>query len=397
MNILFVSQFYPDNLLPQFTRKTVAGLDYAAHNLNLAILQGFRENGICVDVLNIPHLGSFPPFYKFPYVEGCVSDDQHVRSLSYINISYYKRIDINRRLKKHIKDWCNKTNGEKLILFYNFTGLQILPSIKKIFKDVKACLIVTDLPEFMAVDHSIPTRINKFISKYLIPTDKSFYSAIDGYILLAPGMVERLPIRNHPWIHIEGIYNSECDNIIAEKSSEKAILYTGNLGERYGIKQLLEAFSKIPYENYRLWIRGNGECEKDIIEASKIDSRILYYPPMSKAQLMALQKKATVLINPVFSNQEYTRYFFPSKTLEYLASGTPTIMSKLDCLPEDYSPYLYFLSEDSVDALKNKIIEVCEKSDSELISFGQAASEFITCHKTPLPQVKRILAFLEKL
>lgn len=397
MNILFISQFYPDNLLPVFTRKTISGLDYAAHNLNLAILEGFRENGICVDVLNVPHLGSFPPFYKFPYVEGSLSDDCHVKSLSYINVSYYKRIDINRRLKKNIKIWCNNTKGEKLILFYNFTGLQILPSIKEMFNDVKACLIVTDLPEFMAVDNSVPTRINKFIAKHIIPKDKSYYNAIDGYILLAPGMAERLPIGGRPWIHVEGIYNSECDNIKVEKSTEKVILYTGNLGERYGIKQLLEAFSMITDPDYRLWIRGSGECEKEVSEASKNDSRIVYYPPMSKADLMTLQKKATALINPVFSSLEFTRYFFPSKTLEYLASGTPTIMSKLDCIPEDYSPYVYFLSDDSVEAIKNKMIEVCEKPDYELLAFGHAASSFIRSHKTPFPQVRRILEFLEQL
>ncbi len=397
MNILYISQFYPESLLPIYMRRTISGLDYAAHNLNTAIIQGFKKNNKDIDIINVPHLGSFPPYYRYPYVEGLSTSEERLVSLSYINISYLKRYDINKRLNRYISDWCDKTNGEKLILFYNFTGLHLIPALKKRYKDLKVCLIVTDLPEYMAVDNSFLTRANKFISKYIIPSDKSYYNDIDGFILLAPGMAERLPIYNRPWIHIEGIYNSEADSVEDTKVSNKAILYTGNLGERYGIKELLQAFSGIADPNYRLWIRGNGECEKDVLEASMKDTRIEYFPPMSKNDLMALQKKATVLINPIYSTLEFTRYFFPSKTLEYLASGTPTIMSRLDCMPEDYSSHVYYFTDDSVEGMRNKIIEVCEKSETELADFGRSASNFILSKKTPGPQIKKMLEFLEQI
>ena len=94
---------------------------------------------------------------------------------------------------------------------------------------------------------------------------------------------------------------------------------------------------------------------------------------------------------------EFTRYFFPSKTLEYLASGTPTIMSRLDCMPEDYSSHVYYFTDDSVEGMRNKIIEVCEKSETELADFGRSASNFILSKKTPGPQIKKMLEFLEQI
>ena len=100
MNILFIAQYYPEQLLPTFLKKTKVGLDFAAHNLHKALLQGFKENYQEVDVLNAPHLGSFPPYYKTPFIPSYKSDKERVNSFSYINISYLKRWDIKRHLKR---------------------------------------------------------------------------------------------------------------------------------------------------------------------------------------------------------------------------------------------------------------------------------------------------------
>ena len=57
-NVLFVSKLYPDALLSDFVKDAKVGLDFAAHNLSMAIWTGFKQNGIDVDILNTPQLGS---------------------------------------------------------------------------------------------------------------------------------------------------------------------------------------------------------------------------------------------------------------------------------------------------------------------------------------------------
>ena len=163
-----------------------------------------------------------------------------------------------------------------------------------------------------------------------------------------------------------------------------------------GIKYLLEAFSMIPNTDYRLWIRGNGTCLNDVKEAAEKDSRIQYIEHLSKDELLKLQRRATVLINPVFPSQTFTRYFFPSKTMEYMASGTPTIMYKLDCLPKEYYPYLYFFEDESIEGIRDKILEICSKSQFELDTFGKAASEFIIKEKNELKQSKKVVDLLQR-
>lgn len=68
MNILFIVQYYPEQLLPTFMKKTKVGLDFAAHNLHKVLFKDFYENGQTIDILNAPHLCSIPPYYKTPFI-----------------------------------------------------------------------------------------------------------------------------------------------------------------------------------------------------------------------------------------------------------------------------------------------------------------------------------------
>lgn len=397
MNILFIAQYYPEPLLPTFLKQTKVGLDFAAHNLHRALLQGFRENSQEVKILNAPHVGSFPPYYKTPFVPGYKSEEEHVHSISYFNVSYLKRWDIKCRMRREMLRWCENTKGEKMIFFYNFTALTVLPELKRKFKDVKACLLVTDLPEYMAADNSLLTRLNRCVSSVFSSDDKSYFEYVDGYVLLAPAMRERLPMNGKPWIQVEGIYNPEVDDVEVEKDKEKVVLYTGNISRRYGIIDLLDAFNKIESPNYRLWIRGNGDTFAEVQKRIQNDKRIVYFDKMSKRELMELQKRATVLVNPVHSYEEFTNFFFPSKSLEYLASQTPTLMAPLPCMPKEYSPFVYYFEDESIDGLSRRIVDICEKSSDELQDFGVRASQFIMKYKTPQPQVEKILSFMKTL
>ena len=187
----------------------------------------------------------------------------------------------------------------------------------------------------------------------------------------------------------------DCGTV--EKTQLKSILYTGNLGRRYGILTLLDAFLSIKSSDYRLWIRGAGDTLNDIRERQKEDPRIVIYDPLSREDLVRLEKSATLLVNPVSSKEEFTSFFFPSKTMEYLASGTPTLMCRLACLPNEYHQHLFFFKDDSVEDLRDKIEQICSKPQAELEEFGAKASEFILNKKTPKVQVKHIIDFLNKL
>lgn len=397
MRIIFESQLYPNELEKEFVSNSKVTLDFAANNFSKAIIEGIQENGQDVRIVNLPNLGSFPSLYKKLWVKGM--EIPGGISVGYCNITYLKRKFIKRRLFSTIKNELSKLEKDKdtVLLIYNYLCIPFLKRIKTNYPHIKICMIATDLPEFMV--HPKGKLFN--IGKKIIGTGKESggldLSFVDGFVFLAPRMCEKLKIGNRPWIQMEGIYESGTETGEITKENGKVILYTGNLDNRYGIIKLLDAFSGISGKEYRLWFRGSGNCEKEILNRSKNDDRISLLPPLSRKNLLNLQKKVTVLINPVQPSEIFTHYFFPSKTLEYLASGTPVIMYHLDCIPREYDKYIYYIEEETIEGIRNKIIEVCSKPLSELQEIGRNAKFFIMENKTPKPQMRKVIDFLSKL
>lgn len=394
--LLLIGCYYPDALLPFFQEHTKSGLDFAAHNLHLAIIKGLEENQAQFDILNAPHLGSYPT--NFDTIKIPSYTDNDLKSVSYCNMTYWKRRSIKNAMFPEILKWCKDNNSsDSVLLFYNFDMLPVLKDVKKKYPKIKTCLLVTDLPEYMATSTNLASKLDKipFISSS--STVQRDCELIDGFILLAPKMCDKLPVGQKPWMQMEGIYNDTEPVEKIERDNEKVIMYTGNLGERYGIRTLLDAFAMIDDPSYRLWVRGNGEIEEDVKTRAANDSRIKYIGRLSKKELSILQKRASLMVNPVFSMQEFTGYFFPSKTLEYLASGTPTLMSPLSCMPKEYEKHIFYLNDESVDGLKIKIIEILSKDRRELDEFGRLASEFIHKEKSPKVQISRVLDFINTL
>lgn len=117
---------------------------------------------------------------------------------------------------------------------------------------------------------------------------------------------------------------------------------------------------------------------------------------LQKEEVRLLQVRATLLVNPRHSNEEFTKYSFPSKTMEYLASGTSTLMCKLPAIPEEYFEYLYFFDDESIEGYARKIVEICNMDPEMLRVRGEKAREFILKEKNCYSQAKRIFDMVEK-
>ena len=168
---------------------------------------------------------------------------------------------------------------------------------------------------------------------------------------------------------------------------------TGTLNYEFGISVLLKAFALIQDENLKLIICGTGAAEKEIRNC--IDKRIIFLGKVSRAQALSLQKHAAILINPRQNNEEFTKYSFPSKTMEYLAAGVPVVAYKLDGIPEEYDKYIVYVSNNAPESLAETILHVLSWSNETRIKFGKAGQSFVLKEKNNLKQTKRILEFIK--
>lgn len=343
-----------------------------------------------IKIINVLPVGIFPFKYRDLFLKSFDWDfngETH-REVGSINVPFLKQYFRALKLRRILKN-----SEEREILVYS-AYLPFLKAVYKLDRSYRITLIVTDLPEFY--DYSSKTgkikgffrrRNNKKIYKYL--------QRVDSFVLLTEQMKDRLNVGNRPYTVVEGVcrdFNTNQSNSLTVDNGKKIILYTGALNRKFGIDVLLKAFSLIKDESYELWLCGGGDYEKEIKEAADADKRIVFFGYVSKKEADEKQQIASVLVNPRQNTGEYTRYSFPSKTMEYLASGRPVVAYKLDGIPDEYDDWLNYVEDNTPDSLCRRLTEVCGDSTGVYIKKARGAVDFLTKHKSPSAQAKKIIS-----
>ena len=69
--------------------------------------------------------------------------------------------------------------------------------------------------------------------------------------------------------------------------------------------------------------------KKQLYDYTQQDKRIHFGGVIPLSEVIEKEIQATILINPRPVDQEFTKYSFPSKIMEYMSSGTPVLTTKL--------------------------------------------------------------------
>ena len=269
------------------------------------------------------------------------------------------------------------------IVFRHVATLRILHFIhsKKI---VQICVV----PDVFFPHKWINRAVNKWTEKKA--------SKFDGFLLYTEKMAEHLHIDKYKYIVIEG-YRSVPDK--KPLSSEGFhIVYAGSLNLNYGLERLVNAMSFIEDLEIQLHLYGSGTAETLIKEAALHDSRIVYHGRIPNAEVLDVIYRASVLINPRNANDgEYTEYSFPSKDIEYMSTGVPTLLCKLPGMPSEYYSHFIDIGEGYPEQIAAAIIQVKNMSQAERDIIGQDSRNFIIdrmdCHK----QAERIVRLIDSI
>lgn len=399
-NICFLSGLFPTETKEEIIKNSKGVIQNAANALQWSFVKGFDSLNISMNIVNLVYIGSYPFRYKEPIIKR-YKFKHNIHSsdinLFFLNLPLIKLISRYFSAYAHLEKWLKSNTEDKYLVIYAMHAPFLLAAnrIKKQDKTVKICLIVPDLPEYMSDSKNLLYKILKNVDRYIITKT---LASIDCFILLTKDMSTTLKIESKPWVCIEGIANDfEIDNTHSVKESYKTILYTGTLADRYGVLDLVEAFRLIKDNTFRLWICGDGDTKEKIIGYSKIDNRIKYWGQLPREQILELQTRATLLVNPRKNEGDYVKYSFPSKIMEYMASGTPCLIHRLPGIPDEYYNYTFTFSNDSIGSIKEKIEEVCNLNTLVLHKKGELARDFILKNKNPKVQVKKLVDMLNSL
>ena len=403
MRIIFVTGLYPKQNL-EYYRNNVKGdsLQYAANEFQWRILEGMFHNRVDIHVLSLPFLPCYPSYAKLRTDNSNIYYDKITvgKTISYCTLPIVKEFSMKFRLRKELISYCRQYRDETIyILTYNSSGFmqEVVRPLKKKYT-IKLCSIITDLIDD-ATNPVFKLSFAKYVQAKLeqIRRKKS-YDYTDGFILLSKHMTEKIPQASNKNIIVEGIAKSNVSHSIKLKDSRiKSILYTGTLAEFSGVRNLVDAFMRIGNPDYRLVVCGIGELSEYISSCALKDNRIQHMGVVSHERAIALQNDAILLVNPRLPSVSLTKYSFPSKTIEYLLSGTPMIGYKLEGIPDEYFKYIYTPKDYSIESLSDLIECVLNKSSVELYQRALSAREFILNNKSSIKHVEKIISFVTQL
>ena len=385
MRIIYIASVFDDECISKrFGGKPV--LPYAASKYNTLLFEGIVKNGIQTDVLSVVPLNR--SYYKKIFFRGYgfKKEKLNINFISQINLPILKNIfNILSGFFKTV--FAPKDSVVVCDVLVVSAAMGAFWAAK--LRGLKKVAIVTDLPKFQPVSKN----------SLLLKMNDKVVSSADAYIFLTQQMNEEVNVFKKPYIVLEGHANEDMKDKIHDSFScdEKKIIYAGAIEKIYGIETLCKAFLDIALPNEYLHIYGNGDYADELKILSDENGNIIYHGNRPNAEIVEQELSATLLVNPRPTDGEYTKFSFPSKTLEYMVSGTPVLSSRLAGIPEEYENYIFYFDENTKESLGKEIRKILNLSPEKLRNKGAVAKNFVLEQKNNVIQAKKIIDFLSLL
>lgn len=400
MNILFFSRLIPEALQEQVKANAPSGMYASGDRLQKKIIAGLEAHPDCRVILhNVLPVDSYPNRYKeryipaqrFTHAEGQPVADYNI---GYDNLRIKKQFTLPRDIRKSCKKVLKEQRPDAAIFYSaDLSFTKAYADCRK--KGLKTIVVIPDLPEFNNVGRlSLPHRLYQSIA------DKVFRRRLKKVDAIVPLTRQTADYLNwsKPFAVVEGIAD-RTDASFTETITQYGdyLLYTGITHECYGLRDAVRAFLDADIPDVKFVICGTGDSDAWLTELAKQHSNLVFLGVVDHARAHALQMNATALINPRKNIGEFTKYSFPSKTMEYLAAGKPVLAYLLDGMPEEYAPYILQPKDNSHAALMECMKEIFSMGAQERQSLGARGRDFVLREKNEVMQGKKILDLLHSL
>ena len=343
---IFVGFLFDEDKEAELLATSIKGVSTAPNQYQKGFLRGLNKQ---VQIFSAISTGSFPRLNSRLVFreEKRQSPEGTITYLPFLNFYLIRDNMFQRGVYRRIKKIVERQDHTTVYVYsLHMPFLKALKRIKKKFGNkVHYCLIIPDL----AGRYGLIRRGIKGIKDRLDEKAKmTLPNGADSFVFLTDAMKELFDPK--PYAVVEG-FLPDCDFDYTAPRMPKSVLYTGSLNRAFGFGTLLEAFSSISDPEAQLWICGAGDMEETIREAAKKDPRIQFIGFLPKKEIAALQTRCDVLINPRADEGTYTKYSFPSKTMEYLLSGSKVVMYRLPGIGEEYYRYIRTIDAPGPEAM----------------------------------------------
>lgn len=392
--ILYVSALTSKRLFNELLATSDKGKpSQPAQKFNLLVAEGMNANGAKVTCLT----GLPVTKRSHPSTKQVNEPDEEEEGITYHYIPFknhplIKFIQFFIRSLAYTINWGRKNKGKKCAIFIDVLCFPMLVGcfIASKLTGTPMFGVITDLPGMISGNSSVSGRI---ISK----TANFIMGRMSGLVPLTLQMCDVINKRHRPFMVMEGLCDKDMGNRsrIQPADGKRHITYTGAIQRIYGLDNLAKGFMMTKEQGALLDIYGGGDMADTLNEYHQKDPRVIYHGTVPIEEAVQAQLQSFLLVNPRPTVEAFTKYSFPSKTMEYMVSGVPLLTTRLPGIPKDYDPYVCFIEREDAEGICNALEKALSMSEAGNIRFGQRAKRFVLENKNNVAQSKRILDFMD--
>lgn len=228
--------------------------------------------------------------------------------------------------------------------------------------------------------------------------EKSAWKSMDAcerFIVLNPHAAE-LFLHGKPYMVVDGGVDEEEIPPLNRQTAPKEhnLLFSGALAEYNGVRNLMAAMDLIDDDDIVLDIYGDGYLRGAVEEAARKNPHIRYHGRVANETVMQKQREAWGLINPRVVDDPIAKVTFPSKTFEYLLSGTPVISTRLNGYGPEYEGCMLFARQDTPEGIAAAIRQMAAMPEHELKRMTCQARSMVCSQKSWEVQAGKIKRFI---
>lgn len=385
MQVIYVNKGASPSRFAEYLKKYNNQLQQQAQKYNQLLMEGLTAHGAQVTSVSSRPINRALTSQVFFKGEKDFENGIHYYYVPFFNLPVLRNVSV--LLTVFFKVLTMKTDRRNTAIVcdaLNISAAMASLAAAKL-RGIKTVGIVTDVPCHRPNNQKIP-----FHEKVNLKVMQKF----DSYLLLTEQMSKVVNPRNNPYVVLEGhsdIAMKDRENNLQDKHSKKVCFYAGSLRRIYGIENLVQGFVQADIPGTELHIYGNGDYVEDLKKLSEKYENVKYLGIAPNETIVQEEMKATLLVNPRPTGEDYTQYSFPSKNMEYMASGTPVLTTCLPGMPKEYDPYVFLLRNETAEGVRDMLKEIFSHTPEQLHQKGKAAKQFVMEQKNNVVQAKKVL------
>lgn len=396
MKILYIGSICNESEFEATNSRSKVKVSSAPQHFEAAILKGLSSvKDVKLTCISAECIATYPSGSKFFLSErtDALENGLTTKIAPAINLPFIKPKMHANSVGNMVEKWLIENQGteDKCVFLYGFYTAVAERTFEVCKKyGCKCFTMITDMPSVALTEHK---GLKGYFKAKAREHAVKVQGQADGYVYITKQMAD-VVAPGKPYHVMEVLVDTSIVNNAECGNKHKALMYAGTLYKKYGIDTLIEVYEQLDTD-YELWIMGAGDYEEEIKKKAENNPRIKFFGVVSREDVMRREQEASLLLNIRNPKDEYTKYSFPSKMIEYMLSGTPVFTTKLPGFPADYDEHLYYCLDYTKEGLIKSLQDVLSLPEDALKEKGKKASEFVRNNKSCEIQMAKMVEFLK--